>query len=124
MSRKVAATLTADHIARLDALASRRGLTREAALTGLVIPAGLLREEERAALAGLSLHDAPDGEGVSVQTIATRLAAAGASVEEDAKTVDDPPRSRWAGCVPLAIVGTVVVVGSLALLFMAERSAR
>jgi hypothetical protein len=60
----------------------------------------------------------------SVEIIAKGLAAAGASVEEDGDTVDDNPRVRWAGCVPLAIVGTVVVLGSLALLFAADRSVR
>jgi hypothetical protein len=56
MTRKLATTLNHDDIARIDALASQRGLTRQAALADLVVPAGLLQ----AARAGLSRHGAPD----------------------------------------------------------------
>jgi hypothetical protein len=57
MTRK---TTTLDHsdIARIDALASQRGLTRHAALADLIVPAGLLQEEERAA----RRHGAPNAE--------------------------------------------------------------
>jgi hypothetical protein len=63
MTRKVSTTLTHSDIVRIDALASQLGLTRQAALADLVVPAGLLQEEERAVRAGLSRHGAPDGDG-------------------------------------------------------------